>query len=286
MRYGVFLGCAVPSRLPFVEKATGFVLSRLGIESGPLADATCCMDPIVMKSLSVDAWLATAARNLALAKEQGFDALLTLCNGCFCSLNETARMLEEDRELLARVNAALKGIGRTYPGGVAVRHLVQVLDGVPPEELAKQVRRPLAGEKVACFHGCHLVRPAKYAQVDDPVRPVILDRLVDRLGGEPVEWSERSECCGMGFGASGGDASMERMAPLLRRMEQAGAKWIVTPCPSCFLQIEGAQKLAGLARPLPVLHVAEMFARAMGMEGKESGLRFHRVPFAAEGAMV
>ena len=93
MKYGIFWGCAIPSRLPFIEKATGFVLGKLGVEAATIADATCCMDPIVMKSLSADAWLATAARNLAVAKEQGFDAVLTLCNGCFCSLNETAVML-------------------------------------------------------------------------------------------------------------------------------------------------------------------------------------------------
>jgi len=286
MRYGLFLGCAIPSRLPFIEKATAFVLGKLGIEAAPIADATCCMDPIVLKSLSVDAWLASSARNIALAREQGFDGVMTLCNGCFCSLNETAGMLAEDRTLLAKVEGALEGIGRSWGGGVPVKHLTQVLAEIPPGDLAKVLARPLAGARVATFHGCHLVRPARYAKVDDPVRPKILDRLVDRLGGVPVEYSERNECCGMGFTGTAPEAAAGRMGPVLRSMEAAGASVVVTPCPSCFLQIEGSQRAAGLSRPLPVLHVAEMYARAMGMEEGEMGLRYHRVRFAEEGLMV
>jgi heterodisulfide reductase subunit B len=286
MRYGLFLGCAIPSRLPFVEKATAFVLRKLGIEAAPIADATCCMDPIVLKSLSSGAWLAASTRNLALAKEQGFDAVLTLCNGCFCSLHEASSMLEADAELRARVNGSLEAIGRTYPGGVAVRHLTQVLDALPPGEVGRLLRRPLDGRRVAAFHGCHLVRPSKWAKVDDPVRPRILDRLVDRLGGTPVEYSERNECCGIGFTSGGDAAGPGRLAPLLRGMADRGAEWIVTPCPSCFLQIEGAQRLAGLDAPLPVLHVSEMFARAFGMPDDELGLKHHRVPFPKEGVMV
>lgn len=286
MRYGIFWGCAIPSRLPFVEKATGFVLGKLGLDAAPLADATCCMDPIVLKSLSVNAWLAAAARNLALAKEQKFDAVLTLCNGCFCTLNETAGILDEDPDLRTMVNGSLKSVGRAYPGGMKVLHLTQVLDGIPEADLARLVVRPLAGEKVACFHGCHLVRPARYAKVDDPVRPKVLDRLVDRLGGTPVEYSERNECCGMGFAGSSPEAGAERLGGILRKMGGSGAAWAVTPCPSCFLQLEGGQKAAGLPRPLPILHVAEMFARAFGMEEREMGLGHHRVPFAKEGVAV
>ncbi len=286
MRYGIFYGCAIPSRLPFIEKAAGFVLERLGIEAAPLAGAACCMDPIIMKSLSSNAWLAGATRNLALAKSQGFDALLTLCNGCFCTLNETAVLLEEDPELRARVNGSLKAIGRDYPGGIKVRHLAQVLLEVPAEEVARRVVKPLEGMKVATFHGCHLVRPAKFAGVDDPVRPTILDRLVERIGGTPVEYSERNECCGMGFAGSSDTAGLDRLGPILRKVADSGARWIVTPCPSCFLQLEGGQRTAGLVRPIPVLHVAEMFARAFGMADEDLGLRFHRVPFAKEGVMV
>jgi heterodisulfide reductase subunit B len=287
MKYGIFWGCAVPSRLPFIEKATGTVLSALGIDAAPIADATCCMDPIVLKSLSTGAWLGAAARNLALAKAQGFDAVLTLCNGCFCSLNETADFLEEDPELRERVNRSLGTIGRTYPGGMKVRHLTQLLDEVPAEAIARLAVKPLGGRKVATFHGCHLVRPSKHARIDDPVRPRILDRLVDRLGGEPVEYSERNECCGMGFAGSGEWAGADRLSPILRKMEESGAEWIVTPCPSCFLQLEGAQRAAALPRPLPVLHVAEMFARAFGADDAALGMRYHRVQFAArEGVSV
>jgi len=75
MKYGLFLGCAVPTRLPFVEAATHYVLERLEIEATALQDMACCMDPIVLKSLSHDAWLTVAARNLSVVADQGCDAI-------------------------------------------------------------------------------------------------------------------------------------------------------------------------------------------------------------------
>ena len=90
----------------------------------------------------------------------------------------------------------------------------------------------------------------------------------------------------MGFAGSGESSGVDRLVPVLRRMEETGADWIVTPCPSCFLQLEGAQRAAALPRPLPVLHVAEMFARAFGAADEDLGLRHHRVPFAKEGVAV
>ncbi|MHC4547627.1 MAG: CoB--CoM heterodisulfide reductase iron-sulfur subunit B family protein [Planctomycetota bacterium] len=279
MRYGLYFGCAIPTRLPSVERATPYVLERLGLESAPLEDMACCMDPIVLKSMSVDVWIAVAARNLAVAAQQGVDAVLTLCNGCFCSLNEAARLLDEDPALLQRVNDYLDKVGRSYDGGMKVVHLAQVLDALPEDQITAAVVNGLEGRKIATFHGCHLVRPSRYAQVDDAVRPQLLDRLVARLGGEAVAYADHNPCCGMGFVPSGEKVGAESLAPVLEAVVASGASWIVTPCPSCFLQLETAQRLAKVARPLPVLHVAELFALALGLGGEEIGLKFHRVPF-------
>lgn len=278
MKYGLFLGCAVPTRLPFVEAATNKVLERLGIEAASLDQMACCMDPVVLKSLSHDAWLTVGARNLAVAAEQGCDALMTLCNGCFCSLNETAKMLD-DGELRTKVNESLDKVGRSYAGGMEVRHLAQVLEEVPEEQLAEAVVKPLDGRKIATFHGCHLVRPSEYAQVDDPVRPRVLDRIVSRLGGESVDYSGRNECCGVGFAATDPKAGTTALGPVLEAMAAEGTDWIVTPCPSCFTQLESAQRMADDVRSMPVLHVAELCALAFGIPEVEVGLKYHMIKF-------
>jgi heterodisulfide reductase subunit B len=261
-----------------VEAATRYTLKKLGVDAAPLQEMACCMDPVVLKSLSHDAWLTVAARNLGVAAEQGCDAILTLCNGCFCSLNEAAHMLDEDHVLRAKVNETLASIDRSYEGGMKVTHLAKLLEDMPEETIAKNVARPLEGRKVAAFHGCHLVRPAKYAEVDDPVRPRLIDRMVERLGGESVDYWGRNECCGIGFLPTGDKVGAERLEPILEAMERAGAEWIVTPCPTCFQQLETAQRMAkGLTRPLPVLHIAELFAIALGQTEEKLGLKHHRV---------
>lgn len=285
MRYGLFLGCAVPTRLPFVEAATLHVLERLEIEATTLQDMACCMDPIVLKSLSHDAWLSVAARNLSVVADQGCDAILTLCNGCFCSLNEAAGMLEDGPER-ERINETLKRIDRSYAGGMRVRHLAQLLEEIPDEKLVAAVERPLAGRRIATFHGCHLVRPSEHARAGDPVRPRLLDRIVERLGGECVDYTGTNECCGMGFAAAGPHAGAEALNSILERMAAADTGWIVTPCPSCFTQLESGQRQNKELRPMPVLHVAELCALAFGTDEDALGLKHHRVPFREKTAKV
>jgi len=167
-----------------------------------------------------------------------------------------------------------------------VRHLAQILAEIPDEKLVAAVERPLDGRRIATFHGCHLVRPSAHAQAGDPVRPRLLDRIVEKLGGECVDYTGVNECCGMGFAASGPSAGAEALDSILQRMAAADTSWIVTPCPSCFTQLESGQRQNKDLRPMPVLHVAELCALAFGKDGDALGLKHHRVPFQEKTAKV
>jgi heterodisulfide reductase subunit B len=101
-----------------------------------------------------------------------------------------------------------------------------------------------------------------------------------------VDYTGTNECCGMGFAAAGPNAGAEALRSILERMAEAGTSWIVTPCPSCFTQLESGQRQNKDLRPMPVLHVAELCALAFGRDEETLGLKHHRVPFQEKPAKV
>ena len=68
-------------------------------------------------------------------------------------------------------------------------------------------------------------------QFDDPEQPVSLDRLLQALGAETVDWSHKAECCGGGFAASETDIVVDLGGQVLEAARQAGAEAIVVACP-------------------------------------------------------
>jgi heterodisulfide reductase subunit B len=72
------------------------------------------------------------------------------------------------------------------------------------------------------------------------------------------------------------------LGDLMAAISEAGATHVVTPCPTCYVQMDMGQKqvmdrIAG-GSPLPVLFVTEMLALAFGHEPEELGLGYHKVP--------
>ena len=194
-RFAFFPGCLIPTRHPAMEKAIRSTLGKLGIEVVDLPGASCCPDPIYFKSKDKLSWLAVAARNLTLAEEMGLD-IFTNCSGCTATLSETRHLLE-NQALRAKVNARLARIGRSYRGTARIRHIATLVRDVAGYEAVRDtVVRPLTGLKVAIHYGCHLLKPSRIMQVDDPNNPTVLENLVRALGAEPVRHRNWYLCCG------------------------------------------------------------------------------------------
>src|SRR5512138_3392697 len=124
-RFLLFKGCLIPTRLPFLEKSSKIVLDSLEIDYDPMSDATCCVEPIGLRSLAADTWLASAARLLSIAESEG-KYILTLCNGCYMSLQEANHLLQSP-EIRSRANETLRSVGREYQGRASVKHLISVI---------------------------------------------------------------------------------------------------------------------------------------------------------------
>jgi len=278
MTYALYLGCLIPNRLPFLEKTSARVLDALGIQYETLKGASCCYDPVVLASVDYKTGVAVAARNLALAEEMGMD-VLTLCNGCFSSLKEARHGLLEDDEKRAEVNAILSRVGKVFKGSSDVRHVAELLSNdIGPEGIRAKVTRELRGLKVAAHPGCHLLRPGDVLGVDDTM---LLDKLAEWTGAEPVQYDEKLDCCGTGTAVAHPEAAVGMLADKLEGIRRAGADVVLTACPTCFVQFEFQQKkaaeLRGWEGKIPVLFVTELLGLAFGFNAEEMGLKYHKV---------
>ena len=263
----LFTGCLIPTRLPFLEASSRFVLDRLGVDYQDLPDATCCVEPIGLRTMAKDTWLVTAARMLAIAEEGG-RGILTLCNGCFMSLKEAAHQLE-DGAVRAEVNRTLEAIGKRYGGGVEVHHLTGFLLE-HEDDIRAAVVRPLDGLKLASHPGCHMIRPSEVLKVDRSYRPEVLDRVAGWTKAEVVAGEEWPKCCGGGLGGVDEALSARLLASSAERFKPSGSAAVLTPCPFCFVQFDLKQK------DLPVLYLAELVALAMGAAPEKIGMQYHR----------
>ncbi|MBE0623135.1 MAG: CoB--CoM heterodisulfide reductase iron-sulfur subunit B family protein [Burkholderiales bacterium] len=268
MKYALFLGCKIPSRLPAYETSLRAVLGHLGVTLVDL-DFNCCGYPA--RNYSRDAFVVAAAHNLALAERAGLD-LLTPCTCCFGTLRHAIRFLDEDVELRARVSQALAAEGLAWSGKTEVEHLLPVLARtVGIDTLAAAVRAPRTGLRAAAQYGCHALRPSDVTGIDNPAAPTMFETLISVTGATPVDWHMRLDCCG--------DPLHEANAPLSEHMTRAkiadalesGAEVICTACPHCHLRFDAVQ--AGSTDPaIRTLLYTQLLGLAMGLPAKSLGL--------------
>jgi heterodisulfide reductase subunit B len=280
-RFAFFPGCLIPSRHPGMECAIRASLSRLGIEIVDLAGTSCCPDPIYFKSKDKLSWLAVAARNLSLAEEQEVD-VFTSCSGCTATLSECSHLLG-DEALRSAVNQRLARIGRRYAGTGRVRHVVTLLrDVVGYERIRQSVVRPLAGLRVAIHYGCHLLKPSRVMQVDDPNDPSVLENLVAALGATPIRHRNWYLCCGKACQSE--EIPNRMMHDLLGAVSDERPDLLCLICPTCFTQFDHGQlrvaQRCGADFRTPPVYFFQLLAFAQGVAYAKLG--FERQRFKPE----
>ncbi len=281
-RFAFFPGCLIPTRHPAMEFAIRRTLPKLGIDIVDLEGASCCPDPIYFKSKDKLSWLAVAARNLSLAEDLGLD-IFTNCSGCTATLSETYHLLKEDADLKAGVNKRLERIGREYRGTSRVRHIATLVrDEVGYDAVHDSVVQPLEGLKVAIHYGCHLLKPSRIMQVDDPNHPEVLEKLVAALGATPVRHRNWYLCCGKACQREEVPANM--MHDLLGAVHEEQADVLCLICPTCFGQFDhGQMKVAkqfGEDYDTPAVYYFQLLAFAQGVTYDQLG--FERQRFKPE----
>lgn len=218
------------------------------------------------------------ARNIALSDQhnKGQDIVAT-CAACWLGTKETQERIAHSGQLLADVNGILKDAGLQYEGKQQVRHMVEVLiEDLGYEELKKPVVKPLEGIKIAGYVGCQTNRPFGVAG-ESFENPKYLDKLVETVGGTPVEeYDQKVTCCGGALAFSEPEKSQAQIKKIIESAYDYGAEMIVTPCPVCQMNVEVYQdqinKKYGTKFKIPVTYYSQLMAVAYGADAKAAGL--------------
>ena len=278
-RVAYYKGCLASLSAKELDSSTQALSPMVGLELVELESVTCCGAGDIHEA-EPDYYLHLNARILAYAEETGADTLLTICNVCTLNLRQANVQLQNDEELLERVNVNLEAVGvPRYRGSVDVRHLLwEIADGEGYELLKQAAHKGLKGLRVAPFYGCQILRPSKLLGFEDPDRPWSLERIIEACGGEAIDYPAKVKCCGFPIIQAREEVALGELIQPIEQAAEAGADAIVTPCPLCHLSLDAWQsklrKATGRDYAMPILHLAQLVGVAAGLE--EDELKFKR----------
>jgi len=144
------------------------------------------------------------------------------------------------------------------------------------DELAKPVKKPLEGIKIAGYVGCQTNRP--FGVVGESFEnPKYLDKLTETMGAQALDkYEEKVTCCGGALAFSEPEKSQAQIKKIIESAYDHGADMIVTPCPVCQMNVEVYQgqinKTYGTKFKMPVVYYSQLMTVAYGGSAKEAGL--------------
>ncbi|MCM0594249.1 MAG: CoB--CoM heterodisulfide reductase iron-sulfur subunit B family protein [Gloeotrichia echinulata IR180] len=285
LKYAYFPGCVAQGACRELYLSTQALTQALGIQLVELKKAACCGSG----TFKEDSQLledTVNARNIALAEELNLP-LLTHCSTCQGVIGHVDERLKEcqtsNPAYIDQVNGLLNQQGCSpYRGSTEVKHLLYALvTDYGLEEITKRVQRQLTGLKCAAFYGCYLLRAQKSMPYDDPFQPEAMENVFRAVGATPIYYRGRTQCCGWPLSSYATTQSFQMAGTHIQEAMAADADCLVTPCPLCHLNLDSRQpeveKVIGQKLGLPVLHLPQLIALALGVSPEALGLERHIV---------
>jgi heterodisulfide reductase subunit B len=278
MRYLYYPGCSLKCTGRSYEESLLPVFDELKIDYVELNDWNCCGATAYMAVDEAKAF-AIASRNLALAEEQFKNEkeinIIAPCSACYMVLLKTKNYLDSNKFELAKIKGALRESGLNYEGKVRIRHPLDVLvNDIGVKEIAKAVKHPLKGIKVASYYGCQTVRPI--STFDDARDPHTMDDLVKAIGAEPVDWPLKTRCCGASLTGIVEKVGLPLSYVILNEAAKRRADVVATSCPLCQFNLECYQtnintKYQSDLR-IGVVYFSQLMGLALGISPKKLGM--------------
>ncbi|MBE6613267.1 MAG: disulfide reductase [Ruminococcaceae bacterium] len=262
MNVTYYPGCTLKTKAKALDNYARASAEALGITPVEPDDWQCCGGVFTTANDEIATKLASV-RALKAAQLRG-EPLVTVCSACHNVLKQTNHAMQTDAAFADKVNRYMAD-ETPYHGETMIYHYLELLrDVVGFDNVAKAVKKPLSGRKIAAYYGCLLLRPANVLQMDDPENPRIMEDLIRALGGEPVIFARRNECCGGYVTMESPVLAAKNSGAVVQNAAAAGADLIVTACPLC------RYNLMKNGSALPVVYFTELLAEALGCKPSAS----------------
>lgn len=257
MKVSYFPGCTLKTKAKELDIYARRSAEALGVTLEEIENWQCCGGVFTTSNDEVATKLSSI-RALKAAGDKG-QPLVSVCSACHNVLKQTNAQFNNDADFAFRVNNYVKP--DEYNGETKVIHYLELLrDVVGFDKIKEKVVNPLTGKKIAAYYGCLLLRPGKVMAMDDVENPTIMEDFIRAIGGEPVIYAYRNECCGGYITMESKELAAAKSKKVSENAKEKGAELIVTACPLCKYNLDKH------AEDIPVVYITELLAEALGVK--------------------
>ncbi len=271
MQVGYYPGCSLESSAKEFDLSIRAVVEAMEIELKELPDWNCC-GASAAHYFNEELAMALPYRNLIKAEEAGLEKVISPCPACYSHMKHVHEKVQKDPKLTARLQTIA---GKTYGGKVESRHLLDFLKrDVGLDRLKSSIKSSLNGLRVASYYGCLTRLPG--VNLDDVENPMLMDEIIDTLGGEPLEWSHKTECCGASLSLTRTEIAVRLVRSILEAAKERGAQCIAVVCPLCQSNLDSRQgdvyKTYGTRFNMPILYISQLIGLTQKLGFSNLGL--------------
>lgn len=262
MKISYYPGCTLKTKAKELDRYGRESAKALGIELEELENWQCCggVYPIGKDETATK---LSSVRTLENAKRNG-GKLVTLCSACHNVLKQVNESIKTNEDFAMKANLYSK-FEEEYHGETEVIHYLEMLrDTVGFDTIKEKVVKPFTGKKIGAYYGCLLLRPSKVMQMDNPENPKIIEDFIRAIGGEPVIYPYRNECCGGYITLEDKGIAEKKSKTIMESAESFGAEIMVTACPLCLYNLT-----QNGSKNVPVKYFTELLAEALGLKEED-----------------
>lgn len=271
MQVGYYPGCSLESSAKEFDLSIRAIFQEMEISLKEIPDWNCC-GASPAHYLNEELAKALPYRNLVKAEEAGLDCVMSPCPACYSHLKHIHEEVSKEGRLAERLGTI---VGKRYEGGVASKHLLDFLkDDVGLDRLKSSVKISLNGLNVVSYYGCLTRLPGVH--LDDLENPVFMDEIVKAIGGESLDWSHKTECCGASLSVSRTEIALRLVRSILEAAQERGADCIAVVCPLCQSNLDTRQgdinKKYGTSYEIPILYLSQLIGLTQNLGYSQLGL--------------
>lgn len=278
MKFSYYPGCSLHGMAAEYDLSFKTVCQAMDIHLEEVKDWNCCgTGPKIAKSKLLA--LALPVQNLIQVEKGTAREVLMPCAACFSAHKNALHQIEHDSSIKEKIDQILE---EPYQGTVKISHPLEILathEGL--RKVKSLVQKSLEGLRVVCYYGCLLTRPPKIMNFDAFEYPQSMDKIMDVLEVESLDWSYKTECCGASLSVSQPEVVYKLCHDILKDAKERGAEAIVTACPLCHGNLDSRQehieKRFGSKFEMPIFFFTQLIGLAFGCTIRELGLQKHMV---------